>query len=286
MSEPERRSAPPAADPGPASPRVLAATRIVALVIIPFLVVAAILLLAVPERSGELFAWAIAPPMSAALLASAYVGGIWFFAAVALGRRTHEVRHGLPAVAVFAGALLFATLLHLDRFSSNLSFAAWITLYATTPFAAAALAVVERRRDPGTAQRSDVLLPASVRLGLVLIGGAALLTGIAMFAFPQAAADVWAWPLTPLTAQVTAATLTLPGVVSLAVVRDPRWSAIRIVIQAQLVSLAAIAVSMAVHRADLRWDRPATTGFVALIAAAIVAYAALTVWAARRARGR
>ena len=39
---------------------VLPVTRVVAIVILPFLVIAAILLFAFPERTGELFAWAIA----------------------------------------------------------------------------------------------------------------------------------------------------------------------------------------------------------------------------------
>ncbi len=90
-------------------------------------------------------AWAIAPPLSAYLLASAYVGGILFFVRVALTRAWHRVAPGFPAVAVFAGALLAATLLHLDRFSHNLSFVVWLVLYAITPFAVAALAIARRR---------------------------------------------------------------------------------------------------------------------------------------------
>ena len=78
------------------------------------------------------------------MLASAYVGGIWFFVGVALTKRWHRVAPGFPAVVVFAGALLVATLLHLDRFSQNLPFAAWITLYATTPFVVAWLWWLQR----------------------------------------------------------------------------------------------------------------------------------------------
>ena len=125
-------------DRAPGSDRVLIATRVVAVVIIPFLVVAAFLLFVFPERTGELFAWAIAPPLSAYMLGSAYVGGIWFFVGVAVTKRWHRVAPGFPAVVVFAGALLIATLLHLDRFSQNLSFYTWVVLYATTPFAVAA----------------------------------------------------------------------------------------------------------------------------------------------------
>ncbi|MGB4776946.1 MAG: hypothetical protein WBP48_01115, partial [Microbacterium sp.] len=141
--------------------RVLPLTRAVAIAIVPFLVVAVVILFGFPSRTEELFAWAIAPPLSAYLLASAYVGGIWFFGCTAFARSWDAVRHGFPAVVVFAGALLVATLLHLDRFSRNLPFVVWLVLYATTPFLVAAVAVIQRRRAaalPPSPPRGDVLL--------------------------------------------------------------------------------------------------------------------------------
>jgi MFS family permease len=276
----------PASRPRGAPPddRVLAATRVVALAILPFLVVAAFLLVVFPERTGELFAWAIAPPLSAWFLASAYVGGIWFFVRVARARAWHHVRRGFPAVVVFAGALLVATLLHLDRFSHNLSFVVWMILYATTPFVVAAVAIVQRRHDPRTPDDPDVVIPRAARTALVAIGVAAFAAGVLVFAAPQAAASLWAWQLTPLTAQVTGAVLSLTGVVSAGLVVDARWSAFRAVFQAQLVSLAAIAISLGVRHDDLLWDRPLTAAFVALVAVAIVVYAGFTVWCDARLR--
>lgn len=278
---------------GSAGERVLLATRWTALAIVPFLAVAVVLLLAVPERSGELFAWAIAPPLSAWLLGAAYVGGIVFFVAVARAREWHRVRHGFPAVVVFAGALLAATALHFDRFSTNLSAVVWIALYATTPFAIAALAIVQRRAErsavPGARHAvggAEVLIPAAARAALVAIGLGALATGAALFVAPAALAPLWAWELTPLTARVTGATLSLTGVVHLAMVRDARWSAFRILYLAQLSSLAVIALALVVHADDVRWQRPAAGGFVALVALAIAAYGALTLWAEGRRRGR
>src|SRR5690349_19472652 len=93
--------------------RIFPITRWVAIFIVPFLGVAAVLLYFFPTRTGELFAWPIKPPVSAYVLASAYLGGIWFFVRVATVQGWHRVKHGFPAVVVFAGALLIATLLHL-----------------------------------------------------------------------------------------------------------------------------------------------------------------------------
>lgn len=268
-----------------ADDRVLPATRIVAIVIVPFLAIAAFLLFVFPTRTGELFAWAIDPPLSAFLLASAYVGGIWFFVRVATTPAWHRVRHGFPAVVVFAGALLVATLLHLDRFSANLSFWTWLVLYATTPFAVAVLAVVQHRRDPGTQETTDAAIPRFARYGLAAIGAGALVLGVALFAAPEAMMGVWAWPLTPLTAQVTGAVLSLTGIVNGAMLWDERWSAFRILFQAQLLSLAAIAGSLIAGRDALLWDRAMTPVFVALVALALVLYGAVTVWGERRLRG-
>lgn len=263
---------------------VLRTTRVVAVAILPFLIVAAFLLYVFPDRTGELFAWAIAPPLSAYLLASAYVGGIWYFARVARERRWHRVQHGFPAVAVFAGSLLIATLLHLDRFSANLSFAVWMVLYSTTPFVVAVLAVVQGRRAGRAPEDGDVVIPAFAALGLVGIGAAAFLFGAAVFVAPGFAASFWAWELTPLTGRVTGAVLSLTGVVNVALVWDRRWSAFRILFQAQLLSLAAICVSLVVRSGDLLWDRPMTAVFVTLVAGAVLSYGSFTVWCERRAR--
>lgn len=267
-----------------ADDRLLPVTRWVAAAIVPFLVVAAFLLFVFPERTGELFAWAIAPPLSAYLLASAYVGGIWFFVRVASARRWHHVAPGFPAVVVFAGALLVATLLHLDRFSQNLSFVVWMTLYATTPFVVAVLALIQRRRDPGVPDLPDVVIPRALRAVLVAIGVSAFALGALLFFAPQAAIGFWAWELTPLTAQVTGAVLSLTGVVNAGMVRDDRWSSFRILFQAQLISLVAIACSLVAGRAALLWDRPATPAFVALVAVALAGYAAFVIWCETRLR--
>ncbi|MFG6402105.1 hypothetical protein [Microbacterium sp. P04] len=263
---------------------VLPATRIVAVIIIPFLAGAVFLLFGFPRRSGELFAWQIDPPLTAYLLASAYVGGIWFFVRVARERRWHRVRHGFPAVTVFAGALLVSTLTHLDKFSSNIFFFTWLALYATTPFAVALLAWLQRGDDDGLPDPVDTRVPRSLRGGVIVVGTLALLTGAILFVAPQLVIPVWAWTITPLTAQVVGTVLSLTGVVAWGMLRDDRWSAFRILFQSQLISLAAIVASLVVAHGDLLWDRPAAYGFVALVGCAVIGYGALTIAMERRAR--
>lgn len=263
---------------------MFALTRWVALAILPFLAVAVFLLYGFPARTGELFAWPIDPPLSAYLLASAYLGGIWFFVRVVAEPRWHRVTHGFPAVVVFAGGLLIATLLHLDRFSHNLSFVVWVILYATTPVVIAVLGFAQRRQDPGFRDVADIAVPRGIRLTLAVIGGLAFLAGATLFVAPALAADSWAWTLTPLTGRVTGAVLTLTGVVNAAMLWDERWSAFRILFQAQLISLFAIALSLIVRRDDLIWDRPLTPLFIALVGGSILIYGAVTVGSERSIR--
>ena len=53
--------------------RVLPQTRALALFIVPFLLVAFVILYVFPDDTGRLFAWTIKPTMTAMVLASAYL---------------------------------------------------------------------------------------------------------------------------------------------------------------------------------------------------------------------
>ena len=98
-------------------------TRWLALFIIPFLVVASAILLIFPQKTGELFAWSIQPPMTAMMLGSAYLGGIYFFTSVLLAKRWHTIQPGFQPFATSAFLLGIATILHWDRFNhSHISF--------------------------------------------------------------------------------------------------------------------------------------------------------------------
>jgi hypothetical protein len=64
--------------------RVLAYTRVLSAVITPFLLVAFVLL-SLPGDTRQLFAWTINPTMTSMVLASAYLGGSFFFLRVLPG---------------------------------------------------------------------------------------------------------------------------------------------------------------------------------------------------------
>jgi len=60
---------------------VLVSTRLIALVIVPFLLRVRHPLL-LPSHTARLFAWPIKPTMTSMMLASAYLGGAYFFVRV------------------------------------------------------------------------------------------------------------------------------------------------------------------------------------------------------------
>jgi uncharacterized membrane protein YbhN (UPF0104 family) len=77
--------------------RILPATRLVATLVIPFLVAAFVILYVFPTETERLFAWKPQPTVSAMTLAAAYASGIHFFAALLGLRRGHRVKVGLPS---------------------------------------------------------------------------------------------------------------------------------------------------------------------------------------------
>ena len=253
--------------------------------LIPFLVAASFLLYLLPGNTEQHFAWTIDPPLTALFLGSAYVGGIWFFARVLTVRRWHRVKYGFPAVLLFASLLTIATIVHWDRFHfGHISFLTWVTLYVTTPVLVVLVLVRNWREDPGTPEEADVVLPGPVRAALALLGAAALAAGLALFLFPAAFAELWAWNLTPLTGRIVGTVLTLPGMVNLWLLVDARWSAFRWMFQAQLVSLLFILGALVLGGGDLQWSRPTAPLFVAGIAASAVVYVLFYVWGERSLR--
>jgi hypothetical protein len=245
-------------------------TRWLAAFILPFLVVASFLLYALPGLTEVHFAWTIVPPLTAMLLGSAYIGGIWFFVQVLRTPSWQRVKWGFPAVIVFASLLSIATFLHLDRFHpGHISFITWVVLYVSTPFLVAAAFLANQRVR---SMDAGFVIPLPLRLGAVAIGLASLITGIVLFVVPALLVDSWAWSLTPLTARVVGAIITLPGMVNVWMLLDPRWSSFRAIVQAELISLLFIVGALLIRWVDLDWTRLATPFVVGGLVFSLVAF--------------
>lgn len=211
---------------------ILLFTRIVATVVVPFLILAFLILYFTPQLSGERFAWAIQPPMTAMFMGAGYIGGAWLFINAIFGRRWHRVAPGFLPVTAFTVAMLIATILHWDNLDpSHFPFILWLVLYIVTPFLVPFVWLLNRSADPGTAEESDVVVPKIARWSLLLLGVILLAFALGGFVRPSWLIDIWPWTLSPLTARVMSGWFALLGVGGIVISSDTRWSAWQVGLQ-------------------------------------------------------
>ena len=190
--------------------RVSALTRWVSLVIIPFLVVAFVVLVPWPSDTARLFAWDIKPTLTPMVLGSVYLGGAYFFLRAFRATEWHTVKGGFVPVGTFATLMGVATIAHWDKFlHTHVAFWLWAGLYFTTPFLVFWVFLANRKHD-APATGADLLLSVGVSRIIAVVGGLSLLTGMFLFLLPSRAVTIWPWTLTPLTVAGTWRHL-LPG---------------------------------------------------------------------------
>ncbi|MGV1036366.1 MAG: hypothetical protein ACOYD0_04985 [Candidatus Nanopelagicales bacterium] len=258
------------------SDRVLPATRVLSVVIIPFLVLAFVVLYFWPsaDDTARLFAWRIVPGYTSMLLASVYLGGGYFFFRAARETRWHRVGGGFLSVGLFATMMGIATVIHWDRFvHTNLAFWLWVALYLTTPFLVFGVWLLNQR-ESSKALPGDLLIPPGAARAIGLIGIAATASSLFLFFFPGTAASFWPWPITELTGRVVGAIFGL-GVVGLGAFVERRWSSARILVQVEGLMLALILVAVVRARGDFYTTKPLTWVFAVGFAGMAVGSATL-----------
>jgi hypothetical protein len=263
-----------------ATDRVLGVTRLLAAIIVPVLLTAFIMLYLFPNESGRLFAWPIKPPMSAMLLGATYLGGAYYFTRVFLARQWHTVRLGLIPVTVFAGIMGIATVLHWDKFThGHISFMAWTFLYFTLPFIIPVVWYFNQRANQGQPLPAEARFSTSLRLATGGVGVLMLVSSAILLIFPQLMIPIWPWTLSPLTARAMAAMFALPGLVSLGVAVDGRWSSASILFQAQALSILFFLIAIVLERDEIQWSQLGSWAFLAglLLVVALIGLAALEV---------
>jgi len=241
----------------PRDDRVLASTRLLSLFVIPFLLVAFVVLYVFPDRTKELFAWTITPTMTSMVLASAYLGGAYFFVRVLRERRWSVVKTGFLSVALFASLLGVASIIHWEKFNhAHVAFWLWAGLYFTTPFLVIGCWVANRRYE--APHRLDEPRLGSVpRRVIALVGLLALVQGLVMFIVPTQVIPIWPWLLTPLTCRVVGAVFCL-GAAGLGVLTDPRWTSVKLMLQVEAFMITLILIAAVRARDQFDTDRPLT----------------------------
>jgi hypothetical protein len=236
---------------------VLAYTRGLSLFILPFLLVAFVLLYLFPGDTDRLWSWPIAPTMTPMVLASAYLGGSWFFLRVQRERRWHAIKVGFPAVALFATLLAVATVVHWDKFNHHkVAFWIWAALYFVAPVLVVGAWVLNQRYAAEPRPEEPRLGPVS-RAATGLAGVVALVIGTAMFVSPGTWIDHWPWLLTPLTCRVVAAVFCL-GSAGIGVWLDPRWSTLGLMLEVAIIMLGLMLVAIVRAHAQFATDHVLT----------------------------
>ena len=263
--------------------RVLPATRILSAVIVPFLVLAFLVLVPRPGDTKRLFAWQILPTMSPMILGSVYIGGAYFFFRAVRAAQWHTVAGGFPSVGTFATLMGIATVLHWDRFiHSNVAFWLWVALYFTTPVIVFAVFFRNQREYRRGGEGDLRISPLAARV-IVAAGCLATLTSAFLYLFPHRAVALWPWHLTPLTAQMLGAIFAL-GIAGLGAARERRWSAMRILFQVEAIMLVLILIAGVRARDQFDSSNVLTWLFAVGFVATALATAALYVRMEQRSR--
>jgi len=255
------------------SDRVLPATRVLAAVIVPFLVLAFMVLVPWPTATKRLFAWQILPSMSPMVLGSVYLGGAYFFVRVVRASQWHTVAGGFVPVGTFATLMGVTTILHWHRFlHGNVAFWLWVALYFTTPLLVFMVFFRNQREYDSSPDASGRIGPIAAA-GFVLVGVTSMGMYVFLYLFPARAVAAWPWHLTPLTARMLGAIFAL-GIAGVGAWWERRWSAMRILLQVAGLMLVLILIAGARAHAEFDPANPLTwlllAGF-ALTTAALVA---------------
>jgi hypothetical protein len=167
--------------------------------------------------------------------------------------------------------------LHWDKFNHrHVTFWIWVVLYFTTPFLVFG-GWLANRRHAAPPRPDEVRLGRIARVVIGLVGITALLQGMVMFAAPPLELRYWPWPLTPLTCRVLAAVFCL-GLAGIAVLFDPRWTSVKLLLQVAMLMIALILIAAVRAAPEFDTKQPLTwtllAGFIAtLLGAGYLSYA-------------
>jgi hypothetical protein len=213
----------------PGGDRIYGFTKFVAALLGLVVFFAFVVLYFFPTRTKQLFAWPIAPPMTAMFIGASYANGAIFFAAVLLGKKWHRVWAPHIGVFVFATLLLIATFLHWDRFThGHPVFYVWVFIYVVAPILVPWAFIANVREDPKLPEERDATVPLGLRVAWLIPGILFLVAALYAFVNPTWLIPLWPWKATPLTMRVMASFYSMLGVAVLAVLRESRWSAWRV----------------------------------------------------------
>ena len=168
--------------------------------------VAGITLFVFPDRTDTNFSWPITSPMAAAFLACGYLAGAVALVAFLRDRSWSSLRAGAYALLAFSILVTAATLIHIDRFRMDAWEGwFWTVFYVLFVPGVAAFVLINERANRASPS-ADPPLGGPLRAFFAVTAVLSAVAIAALWLAPERVASSWPWPLTPLTARMSAAT--------------------------------------------------------------------------------
>jgi hypothetical protein len=180
-----------------------------------------------PGGTARYWAWEVQPAMSAVWLGASYIFAAMFLFTILFLGRFQKLFVALLTVWPFSCAMLFATLIHIDRFFvDRLAFWAWSFIYLIVPIAVPTFWLLNKKHaiphQEGELQfpKSSAYIAALISLGFFLLAAALIFN-------PPMAASFWPWNLTPLMSRVIGGWILSWSAASLSLVFERRYLSYR-----------------------------------------------------------
>lgn len=217
----------------------------------------------IPAEVDRALPWPV-PQLHARFIAAIYLAGLTAMVASLFAQRIAAVRIPIALAALWTGALLLVSLLHLGAFDfAKPQVWFWIGAYAAFPlwgawlYFRAGAAATARRRRPDVA--------------LLTLAALCLLLALALLLAPALMIRLWPWALPPLLASIYAGPFFAYGVAALMLAREAAPEARRIVLASMLVFALLVVLASLLHLKLFHFDGPAAWfWFGALLASAAV----------------
>lgn len=234
-----------------------------------------------PGETDTLFAWTIAPPLTAAFLGASYWASTTLAICCALERDWVRGRAFAPPYLIAGVVLLVVTFVHLEKFHmDDVTGWAWLILYGIFPPATAAL-LLRQLRVPGGPPPRTAPMPRPALAVLAAQGAVMVGLGAALVVAPLDAAALWPWELTPLTGRAIGTFVLAQGVLLVTACRERDWGHVRPAMLQYALLGALHLIALARFSGTLDWDSAGAWLYLGFVVSAL----AMGSYGARRALG-
>ncbi len=186
-----------------------------------------------PGKTEVLFSWTINPPLTGAYLGGGYLAAFLLEYLASRENKWANARIAVPGVWAFTFATLLVTIFHIDRFHFDSPFFitrsgtwVWLLVYIIVPVALG-IFWIRQVRQPGIDPIRENKLPGWLRYSILIQGLVLVLSGAAMFLFPEDSIPFWPWALSALTSRAIGAWGIGNGVFTIQAFFENDWQRLR-----------------------------------------------------------